>query len=1334
MKKHLLSALALGLSLSTSFAQGWFDNVTYKGAFPVSGSTRNATAGFTGYNPDASFTDANWAKTVQNGGWVQWDPQNDATYPSAATSTFDFTLSGDIANNTAVSGKVLLKGTVHVLSGATLTIAAGTKIVGDLSNTGVLIVSPGGKINAVGTSSNPIVMTSGKPVGQRKAGDWGGLLLIGRSTINSGVSGTGTRPYEALPTDPLAVYGGTNEFDNSGTLRYVRVEFAGYNFLPDQEINGITFAACGSQTQADYLQVSYTRDDSYEWFGGTSNHKYLISFASVDDEYDMDEGYRGKLQHLLAVRRPDVYETSAGGTSNSFEHDNNTNGNTPSAVNTSVNDPQPATAPIISNATIYGPTQNGNALISGHKFGRALEIRTNAATSLYNSIVLGFPTLFQTGNPAAGFVPSVQRKLVDGTNVITNNYFAPYTAGSISTTAFAFAGTPTTLNINGIVGASLTSANGLTWLTNPYSLTGTQGLGNFSATNDGNSITNLLFSVAGNNTFTTNDFTLQSTSPAATGGSFTDAKIAALTSVATPSITFPTALAPFNVLVGNTATASVTVNYSNITSTGFTLAAPANFTLSGTSFTVTTGTGSFAFTITYGRDVEGSDNGVITINNSQLSAASINVIGYAVAPAKPILNIDRGSVDFTAASSSDVKWFNVNGTFLTASVTVTGNSAFAVSTSSTTGFASSVVLPVTNGSIATRVFVQYATANNSTESVTLTVAGLGLNNTAATRFVNANANTAPMVTFSVEDLPNNQTAIAPLTQFGLNTVTGWYSYAYPITITAVNIPASGLEIARANATFEIALAGTSGITNAATTGFAGTQTITGLGSSFTTVILVRLNANITGFNNRTPALRFNVNGTNVKSLNIGGTAVATPTTTGIVVKYRNGLSFSSLNGGPSAAQEVPFYAQNTSSSVLNLNVVANSLFELSTSASGPWSSFPDLTTNGLNFAMMTSPGLGYSTVAGSVFVRFNPNNANSTISGNTVSNNLVAVSADLIFNFVGSAISTSISATNVALALRGNYGPEIKINPLTLPQFNGFVNTPTSSAPVRVTGERVVAPVVFNAPAGFEVSASATTGFASSVSLAANSVTGVFDQTFYVRYNGTSTNVTSGTISLSNPNAPSQSIIVSGVAINAPSPILSFTTSATTVTLSGLSAIVATLTGSQLTALVVTTPSALVASLSSTTGYSNSLSISTGTIIGTVGTTNYFNIATTPVYIRAANYTVASGLTIGKITATSGSNSQSIDLGYVVTSVEDEFEANAVKTVIYPNPTSGSFFIGLDGLEVASVTVYSAFGELVYAANLASGVNEVKTSLNKGLYIVKIASNGKFVAKKLIVQ
>ena len=268
--------------------------------------------------------------------------------------------------------KYLLRGFVYVKDGATLTIEPGTVVMGEKGSKGTLIIERGGMIMAQGTASKPIVFTSAQPAGSRAAGDWGGLIILGNAPVNLGA---GARIEGGVDRE----YGGSDAADNSGTLQYVRIEYPGIAFQPDNEINGLTLGGVGAGTTIDYVQVSYSGDDSFEWFGGTVNAKHLIAYKTVDDMFDTDNGYAGKLQFLVGISDPNVADASG---SNGFESDNDSQGSGAT----------PTTAPTYSNVTLFGPLGANPAAQVNANFARGLHIRRNNKTKLHNAIVLGWPT------------------------------------------------------------------------------------------------------------------------------------------------------------------------------------------------------------------------------------------------------------------------------------------------------------------------------------------------------------------------------------------------------------------------------------------------------------------------------------------------------------------------------------------------------------------------------------------------------------------------------------------------------------------------------------------------------------------------------------------------------------------------------------------------------------------------------------------------------------------------------------------------------------------------------------------------------------------------------
>lgn len=312
------------------------------------------------------------------------------TVAAEAQPSTEVVLEGEITSDLTLraADNNLLRGYVYVTDGVTLTIEPGTVIKGEQATKGTLIVERGGKIIAEGTAEQPIVFTSNQPAGSRTYGDWGGLVLCGKSIVNN------TAGEAQVEGGPRSYYGGSDPEDNSGILRYVRIEFAGYPLEPNREINGLTCGGVGRGTTIEYVQVSYCGDDSFEWFGGTVNAKHLIAYKGWDDEFDTDYGYQGKLQFLLGVRDPEHADTSK---SNGFESDNDADGSSN----------EPLTNPIFSNVTLIGPlygesagkpesevlyvTEDAANGARGGQFQAAMHVRRNSALNVYNSIFTGWP-------------------------------------------------------------------------------------------------------------------------------------------------------------------------------------------------------------------------------------------------------------------------------------------------------------------------------------------------------------------------------------------------------------------------------------------------------------------------------------------------------------------------------------------------------------------------------------------------------------------------------------------------------------------------------------------------------------------------------------------------------------------------------------------------------------------------------------------------------------------------------------------------------------------------------------------------------------------------------
>lgn len=287
---------------------------------------------------------------------------------------------------TLAKGTYILKGWVYIADGAELTLEPGTVIKGDKQTKAAIVVERGGKLIAQGTKENPIVFTSAQSRGSRRPGDWGGVILCGKARNN--------QTEMQIEGGPRTRHGGNDDADNSGILSYVRIEFAGYPFQKDKEINGLTLGSVGSGTQMDHIQISYSNDDSFEWFGGKVNAKYLVAYHGWDDDFDTDNGFSGKVQFALAVRSSRIADTSQ---SNGFESDNNASGS----------DVTPYTDAMFSNVSFIGPKVdasfvndldyiNGGDFNPGNgsalgRFQAAMQIRRASRLGCMNSVAAGFP-------------------------------------------------------------------------------------------------------------------------------------------------------------------------------------------------------------------------------------------------------------------------------------------------------------------------------------------------------------------------------------------------------------------------------------------------------------------------------------------------------------------------------------------------------------------------------------------------------------------------------------------------------------------------------------------------------------------------------------------------------------------------------------------------------------------------------------------------------------------------------------------------------------------------------------------------------------------------------
>lgn len=465
MKKFLFSAATL-LILGNGMAQTFFTKTCYRGAFAPA--------------PVPMWTDS----------WTEWDPQN-KVYPAAPTMTVSTNIT---SNTTWATGQVVLLSTqCFVKNNSVLTIQPGVIVLGDKSVTGAgLFITKGSQLMAIGNATAPIVFTSNQAPGARTKGDWGGVILMGKANNNNP---NGINNIEGLAISSDTEYGGgtsPDDNDNSGTLKYVRIEFGGYVYQPNKEINALTFGAVGKGTTIDYVQASFSNDDSFEWFGGAVNCKHLVSYRCLDDDFDTDNGFSGKVQFGLAVRDPQIADVPAVSTSEFFESDNDPTG----TLNT------PVTSAVFSNMTCIGPLRGSvtNTVDVGHR-SRA-RIRRSSNQKIYNSILTDQATsgLFVDG-------ANCETAAMNGNLKFMNNIVAGYKTIAIETGTFGILTSKATWLKATQMNDTLSSTANI--LTTPYN-------------------------------YTSPDYRPTSTSLALSNVSFTDATIAALTNPYTSNVAVTT--------------------------------------------------------------------------------------------------------------------------------------------------------------------------------------------------------------------------------------------------------------------------------------------------------------------------------------------------------------------------------------------------------------------------------------------------------------------------------------------------------------------------------------------------------------------------------------------------------------------------------------------------------------------------------------------------------------------------------------------------------------------------------------------------------------------------
>lgn len=287
--------------------------------------------------------------------------------PGVACDADVCVLSGDILDDlTLTNDKVwLLRGGVFIgddENETILTVDPGTTVFGETSTLGMLVIRRGSKLMAEGTEDAPIVFTSSKLEGERARGDWGGIILNGRAPIN----GCGEGVCESFGEGGTGFFGGDDPADNSGVLKYVRVEFAGSLISPDNELNGVAFQGVGNATVIDYLQVHMAKDDGIEFFGGTANVKHVLITGAADDNVDWTDGWQGNAQFIVVQQYEDAGD-------NGIEADNNAEDNTA----------RPMSNPTLSNLTLIGSPGSDQSDIG-------ILIREGSGAEIANAIVTGW--------------------------------------------------------------------------------------------------------------------------------------------------------------------------------------------------------------------------------------------------------------------------------------------------------------------------------------------------------------------------------------------------------------------------------------------------------------------------------------------------------------------------------------------------------------------------------------------------------------------------------------------------------------------------------------------------------------------------------------------------------------------------------------------------------------------------------------------------------------------------------------------------------------------------------------------------------------------------------
>ena len=340
--------------------------------------------------------------------WTNFKPAN-VEYNEATNI-----IAGTIDKDTKLTKRntYQLVGIVYVTNNAVLTIEPGTVIRGDDKTCGTLVITNGAKIMAEGLETDPIIFTSNKENTERRPGDWGGIIILGKAPINK-LGGINTLPFNLEPM--LNHYGGPDAEDNSGVLKYVRIEYSGRKLSALKELNGLSLAGVGRKTVLSNIQVSYSNDDSFECYGGDLNMNNLISYRTTDDDFDFTQGAQINISNSIAIRHPFSSDVSG---SRCFEVDSYDK-----VENTDMT--KKMTKINASNITLVNLEENNQGLVR-----ESLHVREDTFFNLTNSVVSGFtPFALLEGNIGNG---EANLSKITFKNLIVNNCNGEITSESTS--------------------------------------------------------------------------------------------------------------------------------------------------------------------------------------------------------------------------------------------------------------------------------------------------------------------------------------------------------------------------------------------------------------------------------------------------------------------------------------------------------------------------------------------------------------------------------------------------------------------------------------------------------------------------------------------------------------------------------------------------------------------------------------------------------------------------------------------------------------------------------------------------------------------------------------